>query len=104
MSKEFEKDFEISMLFHAKEIVSTPSLAGILKKNPATGEYENNEVNVAFKAYCMAMNHRLDAVERCKPDRYISTGMITQFHESKCSTVQDIFGVVLKISNDSPVT
>ncbi len=103
MSKEFEKDFEISMLFHAHEVLEVPSLAGILQKDPE-GRYIHRGVRIAFNAYCMAMKHRLDAVERCKPDRYISPGMRTQFHESKWSTVEELFAAVLKVCNDSPVT
>lgn len=103
MNKEFEKDFEMSMLFHAREVLEVLSLAGILQKD-SQGKYTHREVRIAFNAYCMAMKHRLDAVERCKPDRYISPGMKTQFHESKWSTVEELFAAVLKVCNDSPVT
>ena len=104
MNKEFEKDFELSMLFHAREVLEVLSLAGIFQKDPQ-GKYIHREVRIAFNAYCMTMKHRLDAVERCKPDRYISPGMKTQFHESKWwSTVEELFAAVLKVCNDSPVT
>ena len=105
MNKEFEKDFEISMLFHAREVLEVLSLSGVLQKD-SQGKYIHREVRIAFNAYCMAMKHRLDAVERCKPDRYISPGMITQFQEliDKPAKTEQLFAAVLKVCNDSPVT
>lgn len=105
MSKEFEKDFEISMLFHARKVLEVLSLAGVLQKD-SQGKYIRRGVRIAFNAYCMAMKHKLNAVERCKPDRYISPGMVTQYKEivGNDSTPEEIFAAVLKVCNDSPVT
>lgn len=103
MSKEFEKDFELSMLFHAREVLEVLSLAGIFQKDSG-GKYKSREVRIAFNAYCLAMNHSHDVLGRCKPDRHISAGMVSQFHVSKWSTVEELFAVVLKICNDKPVT
>ena len=105
MNKEFEKDFEISMLSHAREVLEVPSLAGIFQKD-SQGKYTCREVRIAFNAYCMAMKHRLDVAEQCKPDRHISSGMITQLQEliDKPAKTEQLFADVLKAFNDGPVT
>lgn len=103
MSKEFEEDFELSMLFHAREVLEVLSLAGIFQKD-SDGKYKSRDVRIAFNAYCMAMEYCLDTVKRCKPDRHISAGMVSQFHVSKWSTVEELFAAVLKICNDRAIT
>lgn len=104
MSKKFEKDFELSMLFHAREVLEVLSLAGVFQKD-SDGKYKSREVRIAFNAYCMAMNARHNAMERCDPNRYVSAGMVSQFTNlvGKQATVEELFKAVLQVSNNTPV-